>query len=85
MEKLLEIFKVAQGTGEEISHVALRTILDWNIQKQVNAMAFSTTAANTGCMNGSCTLLEQKLHKQLLWLACRHHVLEVLCGDIFKT
>jgi hypothetical protein len=85
MEKLLGIPKVSQGTGEEISKVALRTILDWNIQEQVIAMSFDTTAANTGRLNGSCTLLEQKLDKMLLWLACRHHVLEVLCGDVFKS
>jgi len=50
---------------------------------QIVGISFDTTAANTGRLNGPCTLLELKMQKKLLWLACRHHVLEVVCGDVF--
>ena len=41
-------------------------------------MWFNTTAANTGPRNGACILLEQKFGKDMLWLACRHHILEII-------
>lgn len=46
-------------------------------------MSFDTTAANTGRVKGACILLEQKLQQNLLWLACRHHILEVVCSNVF--
>jgi len=48
-------------------------------------MSLDTTAANTGHLNDACVLLEQKNGRKLLWLACRHHIPEVLCGDVFRN
>jgi hypothetical protein len=85
VEKLLGVPKIPQGTGEQVSQKAVDTITDWNVQEQLVGMSFDTTSANTGRINGACVLLEKKLDKNLLWLACRHHVLEVVCGDVFRT
>ena len=41
-------------------------------------MCFDTTSANTGIRKGACTILQQKLDKNMLWLACRHHILEIM-------
>ena len=41
-------------------------------------MSFDTTAGNTGHLNGACTLLEKQMGRDLLWLACRHHVMELI-------
>jgi hypothetical protein len=40
-------------------------------------MSFDATLVNTGPRNGACILLEQKMEKDMLWLACRHHVMDV--------
>ena len=55
------------------------------INNQVKCMCFDTTAANTGPRNGACILLEQKLclltssrGKDMLWSACRYHILEII-------
>ena len=40
-------------------------------------MSFDTTASNTGVFSGACVSLEEELGKQLLYLACRHHCLEL--------
>jgi len=47
---------------------------------KVVGVVFDTTSTNTGCHKGCCTLLEQKerLGKELLWCACRHHVYELV-------
>ena len=84
-EKLLAIPKVAQGTGEQVAQAALAATLDWNLKDRIIGVSFDTTASNTGRLNGACVLLENKLDKKLLWFACRHHVHEVLCGDVFKA
>jgi len=83
-EKLLAIPKVAQGTGEQVARAAAESLHEWSLCDKVVAMSFDTTAANTGQVNGACTLLQQKIEKDLLWLACRHHVHEVICGDVYK-
>ncbi|XP_049302015.1 uncharacterized protein LOC125775433 [Bactrocera dorsalis] len=35
-------------------------------------------------MKGACTLLEKQLGKSLLYLACRHHILEVVLRSVFE-
>ena len=46
-------------------------------------MCFNTTASNTGRFHGACVLLEQLIGRNLLWMACRHHIFEVLLSDVF--
>lgn len=55
------------------------------MHSQVTGVSFDTTASNTGLSNGSSVLLEQKLQKELLRFACRHHVLELICGAAYKA
>ena len=50
----------------------------------VRGLVFDTTAANTGLNAGACTLIEA-LDRKLIWLACRHHVYEVLLSDVFSA
>jgi len=48
-------------------------------------MCFDTTASNTGSKNGACVLLEQLMRRNLLHFACRHHIHEVIIGEIFTV
>ena len=48
-------------------------------------MCFDTTSSNTGRMNGACVLIEQGLKVEMLFLACRHHILELVVGAVFTT
>ncbi|ESN93949.1 hypothetical protein HELRODRAFT_180358 [Helobdella robusta] len=43
------------------------------------------TASNTGKLKGVCTLLEKAMGRNLLWMACRHHMFEVLLADVFNV
>jgi hypothetical protein len=87
IEKLLTIPKVAQSTGELIANATMAAISDWKLQNDIVCISFDTTASNTGRLNDACVILERKLEKNLLWLACRgrHNVDEVLYGDVFKA
>ena len=57
----------------------------WEVADKIIACGFNTTSSNTGVNNGSCTILQNLLHQQLLWLACRHHILELIIGGAFTT
>ncbi|GBN03152.1 hypothetical protein AVEN_78168-1 [Araneus ventricosus] len=46
-------------------------------------MSFDTTSVKTGHLNGTCTFLEDKIGRDLLWLACRHHTLELILAKVF--
>src|SRR6218665_791139 len=85
MKKLVAILKVDKGTGEEVAKAASASLLEWDISDKIVAMSFDTTIANTGRKNGACALLQQKLGNDFLWLACHHHIHEILCGDVFKA
>jgi hypothetical protein len=57
---------------------------DWDVVSNVTAMGFDTTSSNTGSKNGACHLLEQKIGRNLLHLACRHHIHELMVAATFK-
>lgn len=82
--KLLGIPKLADGTGTAAANATLEQLHAWNSEDSVIGMCFDTTAANTGRKQGACTVLENRLGRNLLWLACRHHMFEVLLADVFK-
>jgi hypothetical protein len=50
----------------------------WDLVQNITAMSFATTAFNTGIRHGACFLLEKAIGRNLLNLACRHHVHELL-------
>jgi hypothetical protein len=48
-------------------------------------MSFDTTSVNTGRINGVCVGLENRLGRELHWLAWRHHVMEIILSKVFTT
>lgn len=83
--KLLGVPKITEGTGNAAAKSVLDHMEMWNCADNVIGMCFDTTSCNTGCKQGACTLLENMLGRKLLWLACRHHMFEVLLSDVFKV
>jgi len=78
VEQLLGVPKLPSGTGDGQATAVAKVLQDWGIVNCVCTMCFDTTSTNTGHRNGSCVLLEQKLEKDLLYLACRQHILQWL-------
>ena len=83
-EKLLGVPKLASGTGENEANAVFKLLQEWELIDHVEAMSFDTTSGNTGQWNGACTNLEKKVGRELLWLACRHHVLEIILAKVFE-
>lgn len=82
-EQLLGVPETDSSSGEEQALAVYECLEEWGLASSVVAMCFDTTASNTGRLNGACNLLEQMLGRELLYLACRHHVLEVLLRGVF--
>lgn len=85
VNKLLGVPKLASGTGENTASAISAALQNWGLADHVKAMCFDTTSANTGHRAGACILLEQKLGRCLLRLACRHHILELVLGAAFSA
>ena len=82
-EQLLGIPKLVSSTGAFIASAVFREISSWNLNDYIRAMCFDTTSSNTSRFNGACILLEEKIEKKLLYTACRHHISELLLGNVF--
>lgn len=61
---------------------------EWGLLDGVQGLCCDTTSsntANTGCLNGACIRIEQKLDKDLFYLPCRHHIYELVLRSVFET
>lgn len=81
--KLLGVPKLSSATGSETGDAVLKTLKTWDLDDKVIGMGFDTTAVNTGVKSGACTSIENKLNKELLWLPCRHHIMEIILSKVF--
>lgn len=84
-EKLLGVPKIARGTGREQADACIKALNDWGLSDKVQGLVFDTTASNTGLHRGACQLIEEALGKDLIWIPCRHHVLEVVLSSVFTA
>ena len=85
VEQLLGVPKISSGTGKVQATAVISLLENWGVTDQVAALCFNTTASNTGHHSGACFIIEQKPQRDLLHLACRHHVMELIIGAAFKV
>ena len=89
--KLLDVIELKDkdgkntSTGEAQAKAVYATILDWGILLAIRAFVFDTTASNTGWHSGACVRLNFLLGRVILWLACRHHINELLAKNPFHA
>ena len=57
---------------------------DWHCADTIVSMCFDTTASNTGPVTAACVTIQLKLGRTLLWLACWHHVGELIVAHVFN-
>ena len=85
IDKLLGVPKLTSGTGEQQANAVVDALQEWGVSEAVVSMYFDTTAANTGRRSGTCILLEQKLGRDLLHLACCDHIMEIILAAAFQS
>ena len=69
--------EIASGSGKNTADVGLKILEEMHLLDQIQAVVFDTTASNSGQWKGSVTLFEELVRLVLLWLACRHHIVEL--------
>ena len=84
VEQLLGVPDLTAPAGIEMASAIYETLETWGIVEKVQAFGFDTTASNTGRFNGTCTLLEQKLERNILYFGCRHHIFEIILAAVFS-
>lgn len=84
-EQLIAVTKMDNSTGKEQAHAVWAAISDWNLEDKVQVLCCDATASNTGRITGACVLLEQKLERDILVFACRHHIYELVLKGVFEA
>jgi hypothetical protein len=83
VEQLLGVPQLDSGTEHDISTAIYDTLEEWSLLEKIKAFEFDITASNSGRLNGACHLLEIKFNHDILYLACRHHMHEIVLQGVF--
>ena len=84
-EELLGVPVAADGSGKEVADMVVKQVRRLALEDKIIGMSFDTTASNSGMLSGACMRLQNELGKDLLWLACRHHVYELVLKHSFEA
>ena len=82
-EMLLGASNIPSGTGKDHAGVCIELLYKLNIAEQERVLVIDTTASNAGINTGACTLIEKALGRELVWVACRHHIIGVVLSSVF--
>ena len=67
--------------AEREAYAIFSSVLDYKVKKDtVCGFIFDTTALNSGLFNGVVVRLQALMGCSMMQLACRHHILELVCG-----
>ena len=84
IEKLLAIPRLPTSTGEMMGKAVVQTLQDWKgVSDWLAGLCFDTTSSNTGIHTGAITVIQQMYDRRLLFLACRHHIFEIISTAVF--
>ncbi|KAE8739196.1 hypothetical protein FOCC_FOCC015302 [Frankliniella occidentalis] len=77
IDKLLCVPALKRGTGALQGQALLEAVQDWGLEDNLACLCSDTEAANTGHEGGAAKVFQNLLGRELIYLACRHHVLEI--------
>ena len=83
--KLLSANMIKDGKGISQAEEVVSSLKKWGLEDSVCSMCFDTTSSNTGWIKGACALIEKSLNRPMLWLACRHHILELILRAVWEV
>ena len=86
--KLLGVPSLGRGSlkkiyGQTVCNRVMEELQKWKCVNSIKGMVFDTTRTNTGVHTGACVTFQKSLGKPIFWLACRHHVLEIILSKVF--
>jgi len=66
------------STGFAQADAVYKQLVEWDLIKEIKCLVFDTTASNSGYLQGAAIRLQNLLKVPIFYLACRHHVGELL-------
>lgn len=75
---------VPASTGIKVSSVVFEGLVNWDFLNRERTFGFGTTVSYIGKYKGACNLLQQQLGRKIMFLACRHHIFELVLHSVFK-
>ena len=78
-------YKSSKKTGPMIADATKKALDEWQCSDAVTGMVFDTTSSNTGALTAGCISIQMSLDRELFWLACRHHVGEVVLTHVWNS
>ena len=84
-EQLLGVPKLSKDSGEAQAKAVTDCPGDWGFVGRVKTLSFDTTASSTVQKGRTCALLEAIMDTNLLCLACKHHIMELIVGSAFDA
>jgi len=71
-------------SGRLTGNAVVDALRQWTgVPEYLAGFCFDITRANTGVHTGAITVIQKAFDKQLLFLACRHHILEIEASAVF--
>ena len=67
-----------------MGNTVVQKLSEWDgVPERLAGLCFNITSANTGIHTGAITVIQRAFEKRLLFLACRHHIHEIIAAAIF--
>lgn len=83
--KLLDVCQISDGTAANCTEAILNITQAWNSHDCIIGMCFDNENTNSGIKHGVATRIEKKLKKNMFYLACRHHIHEIILSAVFSN
>ncbi|KAK3910826.1 Mitogen-activated protein kinase-binding protein 1 [Frankliniella fusca] len=83
VDQLLAARAIPSGSGQNTVREVLKCLEEWECSEEVVALCSDTPTSNTGYENGAASLIEKALGRDVLYVACRHHLLEIIPKTLF--
>ena len=83
--KLLGVHRLEKASKKAQANSSYDLLELWNLKEHVKALAFDTTASNTGWNNVAAKSLEKLLDQKLFYNACRHYMYELIIGAVYTS
>ncbi|KAK3929815.1 50S ribosomal protein L7Ae [Frankliniella fusca] len=84
-EQLLGVPTISRSSGEAQASAVVEALSEWGLADDIYGGCFDTTSSNSGHLGGACVLIEKKLDRKMLHLACRHHIFELTLEAAFSA
>lgn len=84
-EQLLGVPKIESGTGINQANCLYEMASDWGLYDGIQALCCNTASTNLRPLNSAAVNLERLLDRDLLYLPCGHHILELVLRAAYET